>query len=173
MTRAHYRVRMFRSPIIPQHAALAASALVASLAFSGVVRAQTPPPAPTETATPNSSQSQPARAKRAQAQRALRRVVLRRTAQALKITPRELLAELRKGKSVADIAQARNTPLIDVRTAILAPVKARLDTAVQNGRITRAQADQRLSKLEKRIDLLLMRKWPAKATVSATATAIP
>lgn len=90
-------------------------------------------------------------------------MVIRRVARSLGLTPRALLTELRTGKSIAEIAQARNVSLADLRSAVLDPFAQRLDKAVRDARVTRAQADQRLAKLETRIDALFTHKWHVKA----------
>ena len=57
-------------------------------------------------------------------------------AEALGTTPAKLFAQLRAGKSIADVAKANGKSLADVRTAAKAAVKTRLDKAVKDGDLT-------------------------------------
>jgi hypothetical protein len=80
---------------------------------------------------------------------------------ALGMTEDELEAELDAGKSIADVAAERGLPLDNVKSAILDAARARLDTAVNNGRLDRARADQMLDQLSARLDdALHKRKAP-------------
>jgi ribosomal protein S20 len=65
----------------------------------------------------------------------------------LDITPQELRSELRSGKSLAEIATAHGKSVDDLVDTIVAPAKARLDKAVEKGRLTRQRADELLSRL--------------------------
>ena len=58
-------------------------------------------------------------------------------ADALELTPAEVRAQLRAGKSLKDIATAQNVPYATVSAAIVAAVKADLDAAVAAGTISR------------------------------------
>jgi flagellin-like hook-associated protein FlgL len=69
-------------------------------------------------------------------------------AKALDLTPAKLFAQLRAGKSIADVAKAQGKSLDSVRSAVKAAAKARADTAVKSGDITQAQADEMLSRLD-------------------------
>ena len=75
-------------------------------------------------------------------------------AEALGLTPEELFAELRAGKSLDEIAEAKG---VDVQTVYDAMNAARgeamqqaLQQAVEDGRITQEQADQMIERLENR-----------------------
>jgi hypothetical protein len=150
---------------LPRRAALIAAAVAMFAALqTAPTLAQTPTPVPGGTPSAQSSQQTVERKAQArQGARRIRRELLARAAAALKMTPRELLADLRTGKSVAEIAQSRSVPLDVVRDALLAPFKTRLDKAVADSRLTRAQADERLVKVSARVDRLLARKWSARA----------
>ena len=83
-------------------------------------------------------------------------------AEALKMTPAELRAELRGGKSLKDVATAQNVPYATVTAAIVTAVKADLDAAVKAGTIKQARADRILERLEARLaDGQLRRARPA------------
>ena len=66
-------------------------------------------------------------------------------AKALGISRDELTDRLRDGKSLAEIAKAEGKSLDDVRDAVKAKLKARFDKAVEDGHLTREQADEMLS----------------------------
>jgi hypothetical protein len=130
------------------HRAALCLAACAALLLTTPAQAQTnTPPAPIS-AAPAVKQAGHARFKHA----------LRLIAQSLSMKPRELAAALKAGKSVAEVAESRNVPLATVRAAVLAPAKTKLDAAVKAGTSTQTQADQRLSKLTKRLDALLLQK---------------
>lgn len=75
-------------------------------------------------------------------------------AKALKTTPGKLLEELRDGKSLADVAKANGVSLADVRTAAKAAIKTRLDKAVKDGDLTRAQADDMLAGVDDKLEAI-------------------
>ncbi|MEA2129276.1 MAG: hypothetical protein QOJ85_2167, partial [Solirubrobacteraceae bacterium] len=68
-------------------------------------------------------------------------------AKSLGITRAQLEAQLRAGKSLADIAKAQGKSLDDVRATLKADAKARIDKAVKDGDLTQAQADEFLARL--------------------------
>lgn len=73
-------------------------------------------------------------------------------AKALGITRAELGEQLRDGKTLAEIAKAEGKSLDDVKAAVKASVKKKLDAAVKAGRITRAQADDMLEHLSEHLE---------------------
>lgn len=62
-------------------------------------------------------------------------------ASALKLTPAELMTQLRSGNSLAKIAQAQGVSTDTLISAMVSAAEKQLATAVQNKRITQAQAD--------------------------------
>lgn len=74
-------------------------------------------------------------------------------AQALGLTPEQLFSELHSGKTLEEIAQARNVDIQKVYDAMKAAhiqeMKAAIQQAVQDGRITQEQADWLLEGLDK------------------------
>jgi len=72
-------------------------------------------------------------------------------AKALGMSESDLLTQLRSGKSLAAVAKAKGVDVQKVVAALVAEAKQRLADAVKNGRITQAQADQRLKDLTARI----------------------
>ncbi len=73
-------------------------------------------------------------------------------AAALKLTPTQLFEQLHSGKTLSEIADAQGVKLADVQaaaqTAARDAMKARIEQAVKDGRLTQAQADQMLKALE-------------------------
>ncbi len=68
-------------------------------------------------------------------------------AEALGVTSEELRTALRDGKSVADVAGEKGVDVQVVIDALVAEAQERIATAVSDGRITQAQADERLATL--------------------------
>ena len=75
-------------------------------------------------------------------------------AKALGLDAKELRAKLRDGKSIADLAKAQGKSLADVRSALKAAAKTRVDKAVKDEDLTRKQADALLEHLDKRLENL-------------------
>jgi hypothetical protein len=78
----------------------------------------------------------------------------------LGLTRAELRAQLRSGKSLAQIAVAQGKTVAGLKTAILAAARAHLDKAVTAGRLTAAQAKTRLDALESHLDDIVNRTGP-------------
>jgi hypothetical protein len=76
----------------------------------------------------------------------------------LGLTPQQLHDQLESGKSLADIAGDRKKDVGGLKQAIESGVRGRLDTAVKNHRLTKAQEDRILSDLSGRIDTLVQQK---------------
>ena len=72
-------------------------------------------------------------------------------ASALKLTPAELMTQLRSGKSLAEIAQAQGVSTDTLISTMVTAAEKQLATAVQNKRITQAQADTIKSTLTQRM----------------------
>ena len=73
-------------------------------------------------------------------------------ADALGLSTQKLFDQLRAGKSIADVAKAQGKSLADVRSAVKASVKARLDKAVKDGDLTQKQADAMLEHLDDAVE---------------------
>jgi len=84
-------------------------------------------------------------------------VVMKAAASYVGLSPKELAANLQSGKSLAQIATAQGKSVDGLKAAILAAFKARLDKGVAAGKVTAAQAQERLSKLASHIDRLVNR----------------
>jgi uncharacterized protein (DUF433 family) len=71
------------------------------------------------------------------------------------IRPVRLLAELRDGSTIADVAEAHGVDPSDVVDAVVASLQERLDAAVDNGWISQEQADERSAELQEQADALV------------------
>lgn len=71
-------------------------------------------------------------------------------ATALGITVEELKTELSSGKSIADVAKAKNVDISKVIAAMTAQMKAHLDEEVASGKHTQAEADAKLAEFTAR-----------------------
>ena len=80
----------------------------------------------------------------------------------LGLTDAELRDQLMSGKSLAQIAQARNKPLDGLKAAIKTALTKRLDDAVANGRLMDAQRTKILADLDQRIDAIVNRTPPPR-----------
>jgi len=81
----------------------------------------------------------------------------------LGLTQDQLQTQLGSGKSLADIAKAQGKSVDGLEQAMIAPVQAKLDQAVKDGKLTSAQRDQALTKIKASIDDLVNGKMPEKA----------
>ena len=83
--------------------------------------------------------------------------VLASSARYIGVTRKALAAELRAGKSLAQVAAAHGKTAAGLKAALLQPSKARLDKAMASGRLTAAEAQTRLDRLSARLDTLINR----------------
>ena len=74
---------------------------------------------------------------------------------ALGITEAELKIELEAGKSIADVAKAKNIDLATVKAALVAEAKAHIDAEVTAGKHTAAEGVAKLAEKTARIDTML------------------
>ena len=70
----------------------------------------------------------------------------------LGLTPRKLFAELRGGKSLADVASDQSKSVAGLKAAMKAAETARLDAAVNAGRLTDAERTRIEQDLDQRLD---------------------
>ena len=73
----------------------------------------------------------------------------------LGLTEAELHERLRDGQTLAEIAKAEGKSVDGLVQALVAAGKERLDQAVEDGRITAAQRDEMVERLESKIDALV------------------
>jgi hypothetical protein len=72
-------------------------------------------------------------------------------ATALGITVEDLKTELSSGKSIADVAKAKNVDIAKVISAMTAQMKAHLDEEVASGEHTQAEVDAKLAEFTTRV----------------------
>lgn len=83
--------------------------------------------------------------------------LLNASARYIGLSPKALKAELKAGKSLAQVAAAHGKTAAGLKEALLKPVQAKLARAVASGRVTAASADARLARLSSRLDALINR----------------
>ena len=105
----------------------------------------TTPAAPSSSATPTTPS----------VEKADRPSPLAAASKVLGITEAELKTELEAGKSVADVAKAKNIDLATVKAALLAEAKAHIDAEVAAGKHTAAEGAAKLAEMTSRIDTML------------------
>jgi hypothetical protein len=105
-------------------------------------------PAAPQAATPNTSATP-------SVTKADRPSPLATVSKALGITEAELKTELQSGKSVADVATAKNIDIATVKAALLAEAKAHIDAEVAAGKHTAAEGVAKLAEMTSRIDAML------------------
>ena len=79
------------------------------------------------------------------------------------MTEAKLGAELADGKSLADVAKAEGKSVDGLVQALVAGAEERLDDAVDDGKLSQAQADEIKAGLEERMTELVNREpgsWP-------------
>ena len=87
--------------------------------------------------------------------KAARREIIQSAAGAIGIEPKDLVAELKDGKSIADVAAEHSVALDDVKAQITADATARLAELVAAGKLTQERADAMLQKLADNLDRIL------------------
>ena len=92
--------------------------------------------------------------------------VLRAAATYVGLTPRQLVTELRGGKSLAQVAAAQGKPVQGLRQVVIEALRTRIEAAVAAGRLPRARADAMLLRLPARVDRILNRTWSGHARVA-------
>ncbi|HTN80548.1 MAG TPA: hypothetical protein VMK16_12795 [Acidimicrobiales bacterium] len=83
-------------------------------------------------------------------------------ASALGITNEELRTALQSGQTLAQIAEAHGKTAQDVVDALVADAKAHLDDAVKAGKITQADADQKLAEITDTATKIANGQMPAR-----------
>jgi hypothetical protein len=73
----------------------------------------------------------------------------------LGLTQAELRAELASGKTLAQIAEAQGKSVDGLKAKLKGEAKTKLDAAVKAGRITQAQADEMLGRLDDHLDAIV------------------
>lgn len=123
----------------------AATLLAVGAAVSGA-------PAAFAAATPSTATVQPAAAGKhdhRQDRRQIEEAVFVSEADVLGITPDQLRQDLKAGRSVSDLAEAKGLSKEAFAQALAADLKPRLDQLVDAGAISRAQADRTVDRISK------------------------
>jgi hypothetical protein len=92
----------------------------------------------------------------------LLRVGLRTAATYLGVTEAELREALRSGKSLADVAEAEGKSVDGLVDALIEEQTARLDEAVESGRMTKAQREELAGRLRESVERMVQAE-PMKA----------
>jgi hypothetical protein len=82
---------------------------------------------------------------------------------AFDMTEAELMTELQGGKTLADLAKEKNVDMATVKTSVLEELKASLDQAVQDGKITQEVADQMYNQASTNFDTMVAQPWRMRA----------
>jgi hypothetical protein len=114
---------------------------VAALLSVGAVSAAGPSPSP----SPSSSAQAPSVAH--PALRAVVRAVVASEAQVLGLKPEELVKDLRAGKKVSDLAEAKGLTKAQFTVRLLVDLKPRLEALVDHKVITQRRADRILARI--------------------------
>lgn len=80
----------------------------------------------------------------------------------LGVAPSELRTQLQSGKTLADVAKAKDRSVEGLVSALVAAEKKKLDAAVASGRITQEQADRFLSSAKQRLTDLVNGRLPER-----------
>lgn len=80
-------------------------------------------------------------------------------AKALGMNQQDLVTELQAGKTISDVAKEHNVDLAKVKQTVLDDLKANLDQAVTNGRLTQAQETQFLNQAGTMLDQVMTKTW--------------
>jgi len=122
-----------------------AGALLGGVAIAGAASASTSPPASTAAATPsttNQAGKPHLRAWLRAHRREIRRDGVAISAKTIGVTPQALVAELRTGKSVAEVAGEHNVGVQTVVNALENAADAKINAAVTDHKLTQAQAQK-------------------------------
>ena len=84
-------------------------------------------------------------------------------AEQLGMTQADLVAQLRGGKTIAQVATEKNVALDTIVNAFIAPRKARLEALVANGQLTQAQMDTMLATMKTNVTARLNQPGTAQA----------
>ena len=135
----------FASAQVAQRSNVVAVAQATETTVPTDTAAGTTPAAPSASATPTTPS----------VEKADRPSPLATASKVLGITEAELKTELVAGKSISDVAKAKNIDLATVKAALLAEVKAHIDAEVAAGKHTAAEGAAKLAEVTSRIDTML------------------
>ena len=135
----------FASAQVAQRSNVVAAAQATETTLTTNTAAVTTPAVPSSSATPAAPS----------VMKADRPSPLATVSKVLGITETELKTELEAGKSIADVAKAKNIDLATVKAALLAEAKAHIDAEVAAGKHTAAEGATKLAEKTSRIDTML------------------
>ena len=141
----------FASAQVAQRSNVVAVAQATETTLPTSPAAGTTPTAPSSSATP----ATPAAPTTPSVVKADRPSPLATVSKVLGITETELKTELEAGKSISDVAKAKNIDLATVKAALLAEAKAHIDAEVAAGKHTAAEGATKLAEVTTRIDTML------------------
>lgn len=116
--------------------AAGAAALLSMGATGALAQAASPSPKPAPAAS-------------ASDRHAIRRAVVESEADVLGITPKTLIADLKAGQKVSELAKDKGMTKEQFEAKLVANLKPRLETLVDKKVITQAQADKTLDRISK------------------------
>ena len=144
----------FASAQVAQRSKVVAVAQATETTLPTDTAAGTTPAAPSASATP-AAPSTSATPTTPSVEKADRPSPLATASKVLGITEAELKTELVAGKSISDVAKAKNIDHAKVKAALLAEVKAHIDAEVAAGKHTAAEGVAKLADMTSRIDTML------------------
>ena len=133
------------------------SIAIAATGLTGVASAQSSTPTTQAAGQPTGQKGDHAN------RRHVAKEALKEVAKDLDMSPKDLLAELRSGKTVNQIAQEKGVPSQTIVDDLVGKVGAKVDKAVSEGKLTQEQGDKIKAKAPERIAKLMDRQLPAKA----------
>ena len=159
-------------------ATTAAAAILGVGAFSlvGVASAATSTPqVPTATGGTGASTGAPVKGapRHPRLRLMLRRDVVRISAKTIGITPQALVAQLKTGQSIADVAGAHRVDPNAVVGAIVKAGDARIDKAVANGKLTSAQGSSLKARLLQFANKAVDHHRPQASPATPSAPTVP
>ena len=97
-------------------------------------------------------------------------ILVKETAAETKLAPRDLLKELRSGKTLSDIATAQNVDPNAIVTAAAKTIMDRVNKLVSSGKLTQAQADKLTNNLQANLTTLMNTPNPLKGSATAAGS---
>jgi len=141
-------IRKFIAPI------LVAGALLGSLAVGGIAQAAT---ATSTAVPPGHAATHPGYKWLKMHRKAIRRQAIAVSASIIGVTPQALVAELKTGKSVGQVAAEHSVSVSTVESALVSAADAKVAQALSAKQISQAQAARITAALPARIDKLVNR----------------
>ena len=120
----------------------AAAAVLSMGVATGLAQAAGPSPSPTAASTPSTSDRHADR-------KLVRQAVLEAEADVLGMPEGNLIADLKKGDKVSDLAKAKGMDQAQFAAKLVVDLKPRLEQLVDHKQITQARADRILKRIAK------------------------